>query len=289
MLEEMVRINLDSMLDKWNRISKGTMHGRMGLPIRMELVTLLLQGLRVLEMGIKPGDMDEIDKVNTNCILMANLQHAFTSGTQFNKAPVYDTDGSAELQLNDNCYDNKIFNMFTQEEQYMDLLEPIPEPQLVPQNDNHVTSVSPSVVQSGGTVEKSSAPNKKTRAHQETVYRNLVDQVAQNTLELAQKSREKMRFLKKEIKPANYAKINHLSGVFVPQTTKSKEELFLSNVSNMVTVSKTISIPNEDLSDDTIPSVARKFLNEVKNSLVTLQRVETKNDFGSTQLVIFCS
>nr|GEU31359.1 hypothetical protein [Tanacetum cinerariifolium] len=34
-----------------------------------------------------------------------------------------------------------------------------------------------------------------------------------------------------------------------------------------------ISTPNEDLSDDTTPSVARKFLNEVKSSLVTLQRV----------------
>nr|GEW90668.1 integrase, catalytic region, zinc finger, CCHC-type, peptidase aspartic, catalytic [Tanacetum cinerariifolium] len=87
------------------------------------------------------------------------------------------------------------------------------------------------------------------------------------------REREKMRLLKKEIKPANYAKINHLSGVFVPQTTKSKEELFLSNFSNMVTVSKMIYIPNEDLSDDTTPSVARKFLNEVKSSLVTLQRV----------------
>nr|GEX50806.1 hypothetical protein [Tanacetum cinerariifolium] len=62
-------------------------------------------------------------------------------------------------------------------------------------------------------------------------------------------------------------------GVFVPQTTKSKEELFLSNVSNMVTVSKTISIPNEDISDDTALSVTQKFLNEVKSSLVTLQRV----------------
>nr|GEV06133.1 hypothetical protein [Tanacetum cinerariifolium] len=82
-----------------------------------------------------------------------------------------------------------------------------------------------------------------------------------------------MRSLKKEIKTANYAKINHLSRVFVPQTTKSKEELFLSNVSNMVTISKTISVPNEDLSDDTSPSVARKFLNEVKSSRVTLQRV----------------
>nr|GEW90550.1 hypothetical protein [Tanacetum cinerariifolium] len=69
--------------------------------------------------------------------------------------------------------------MFTQEEQYTDLLEPILEPQLVPQNDNHVTSIAPSMVQNEGTVEPSSAPNEETHAHQETVYRNLVDQVAQ--------------------------------------------------------------------------------------------------------------
>nr|GEU39288.1 retrovirus-related Pol polyprotein from transposon TNT 1-94 [Tanacetum cinerariifolium] len=125
------------------------------------------------------GDLDEIEEVNANCILMANLQHGSTSGTQLDKAPVYDTDGSAEVQLNVNCYDNEIFNMFTQEEQYTDLLQPIPEQQLVPQNDNHVTSVAPSMVQSGGTVETSSASNEETRAHQETVYRNLVDQVAQ--------------------------------------------------------------------------------------------------------------
>nr|GEX05570.1 hypothetical protein [Tanacetum cinerariifolium] len=58
------------------------------------------------------------------------------------RAPVYDTDGSAE-------------------------------------NDNHVTSVAPSMVHSEGTVKTSSAPNGEIRAHQETVYRNLVDQVAQ--------------------------------------------------------------------------------------------------------------
>nr|GFA32284.1 hypothetical protein [Tanacetum cinerariifolium] len=92
------------------------------------------------------GDLDEKEEVNANCILMANLQHASTFGTQLDKAPVYDTDGSAEVHLNENCYDNEIFNMFTQEEQYTDLLEPIPEPQLVPQNDNHVTSVAPSMV-----------------------------------------------------------------------------------------------------------------------------------------------
>ncbi|GJX79540.1 retrovirus-related pol polyprotein from transposon TNT 1-94 [Tanacetum coccineum] len=41
----------------------------------------------------------------------------------------------------------------------------------------------------------------------------------------------------------------------------------------MANVSKSISIPNEEFSDDTTPSVARKFLNEVKSTIVTLQRV----------------
>ncbi|GJR50615.1 hypothetical protein Tco_1401136 [Tanacetum coccineum] len=43
------------------------------------------------------ADLDEIEEVNANCILMANLQQASTSGTQTNKAPVYDSDGSAEV------------------------------------------------------------------------------------------------------------------------------------------------------------------------------------------------
>ncbi|GJT47568.1 retrovirus-related pol polyprotein from transposon TNT 1-94 [Tanacetum coccineum] len=41
----------------------------------------------------------------------------------------------------------------------------------------------------------------------------------------------------------------------------------------MANVSKSISIPNDEFSDDTTPSVAWKFLNEVKNTIVTLQRV----------------
>nr|GEX12911.1 hypothetical protein [Tanacetum cinerariifolium] len=68
------------------------------------------------------ADLDEIEEVNANCILMANLQQASTSGTQTDSAPVYDTDGSA--QVHENCDDNEIFNMFTQEEQYTELLEP---------------------------------------------------------------------------------------------------------------------------------------------------------------------
>nr|GEY71497.1 hypothetical protein [Tanacetum cinerariifolium] len=42
------------------------------------------------------GDLDEIEEVNANCILKANLQHESTSGTHLDKAFVYDTDGSAE-------------------------------------------------------------------------------------------------------------------------------------------------------------------------------------------------
>ncbi|GJW87450.1 retrovirus-related pol polyprotein from transposon TNT 1-94 [Tanacetum coccineum] len=41
----------------------------------------------------------------------------------------------------------------------------------------------------------------------------------------------------------------------------------------MACVSKSISIPNEEFSDDTSPSVARKFLNEVKSTITTLQCV----------------
>nr|GFA22715.1 hypothetical protein [Tanacetum cinerariifolium] len=66
-------------------------------------------------------------------------------GNQTDSAPVYDTDGSAEVH--ENCDDNEIFNMFTQEEQYTELLEPIPESHHVPQTDNNVISEDTSVEQ----------------------------------------------------------------------------------------------------------------------------------------------
>nr|GFB42774.1 hypothetical protein [Tanacetum cinerariifolium] len=275
---------------------------------------------------------------------------------ELDKAPVYDTDDSAK-------------------------------------NDNHVTSVALPMVQSGGRAERSSAPNEETRAYQETVYRNLVDQVAQvnmvncnmratnselkyelarykiqeQRIEISQEKYDKLekcyqksvyqeqcltrkinalplssakqittlnneisnlnkhlskeksyisslieekkklkhdfktredKFLDKEVdlearikdpenillkrdqtvhtmhmlnpNPDSFYHPNQKMalGVFVPQTTQSKEELFLSNVSNMVTVSKMISTPNEDLSDDTTPSVARNFV-DVPSDLQT--------------------
>nr|GFA89749.1 hypothetical protein [Tanacetum cinerariifolium] len=96
---------------------------------------------------------------------------------------------------------------------------------------------------------------------------------SEETLQLAQESRDKMKQMNKEIKPANYTKINHLSGVFVPQKALSLEELYFSNNSKTANVSKSFLTSNEDLSDDTTPSVARKFINEVKSTILTLQRV----------------
>nr|GFA44280.1 hypothetical protein [Tanacetum cinerariifolium]GFA44813.1 hypothetical protein [Tanacetum cinerariifolium] len=117
------------------------------------------------------ADLDEIEEVNANCILMANLQQASTLGTQTDSAPVYDTDGSAEVH--DNCNDDEIFNMFTQEEQYTKLLEPIPESYQVSQNDNDVISEDTSMEQGGKTVEQHPANFEETRALYESLYRNL--------------------------------------------------------------------------------------------------------------------
>ncbi|GKC24177.1 retrovirus-related pol polyprotein from transposon TNT 1-94 [Tanacetum coccineum] len=98
------------------------------------------------------GDIDEIEEVNANYILMANLQQASTSGTQTDNASVYDSDGSAKVHHSENCYDNDIFNMFTQEEHS-------------------------SVEQSGGTVDQHPATVEETRALYDSLYNNLVTEV----------------------------------------------------------------------------------------------------------------
>nr|GEY60977.1 ribonuclease H-like domain-containing protein [Tanacetum cinerariifolium] len=121
------------------------------------------------------ADLDEIEEVNANCILMANLQHVLTSGTQTDNALIYDTDGSAEVH--ENCDDNEIFNMFTQEEQYTELLEPISELHQVPQNVNEVISEDTGVEQGGETVEQHPANFKETHALYESLYQNLAIEV----------------------------------------------------------------------------------------------------------------
>nr|GEZ75143.1 hypothetical protein [Tanacetum cinerariifolium] len=121
------------------------------------------------------ADLDEIEEVNANCILMANLQQASTSGTQTDSPSVYDTDESAEVH--GNCDDNEIFNMFTQEEQYTELLKPILESHQVPQNDNVVIFEDTSMEQGGETVEQHPVNFEETRALYESLYQNLAIEV----------------------------------------------------------------------------------------------------------------
>nr|GEX35968.1 hypothetical protein [Tanacetum cinerariifolium] len=121
------------------------------------------------------ADLDEIEEVNANCILMVNLQQASTSGTQTDSAPIYDTDGSAEVH--ENCDDNEIFNMFTQEKHYTELLEPIPESHQVPQTDNDVIPVDTSVKKGEETVEQHPVNFEEIRALYESLYQNLAIEV----------------------------------------------------------------------------------------------------------------
>nr|GEY99889.1 hypothetical protein [Tanacetum cinerariifolium] len=180
---------------------------------------------------------------------------ASTSGTQTDSAPVYDTDGSAE--------DTSVEQGGETVEQH-------------PANFEKRRALYESLYQNLAIeVEKVNSVNRKlkeTNANMTTEHARYKNQERQ-TLQLAQESHDKMKQMNKEIKPANYTKINHLSRVFVPQKALSREELYFSNNSKTANVLKSFLIPNEDHSDDTSPSVARKFLNDVKSTIVTLQRV----------------
>nr|GEW00244.1 hypothetical protein [Tanacetum cinerariifolium] len=131
---------------------------------------------------VAAANLDEIEEVNSNYILMANLQQASTSGTQTDKAPVYDSDGSADVHHYNNCYNNDIFNMFTQEEQYTELLEPIPKLHHVQHNDSNVIFKVSSVEQDVGTVDQYPKTVEETRAYFESLYNNLAIKVEKDEI-----------------------------------------------------------------------------------------------------------
>nr|GEZ63341.1 hypothetical protein [Tanacetum cinerariifolium] len=86
------------------------------------------------------ADLDEIEEVNANCILMANLQQASSSGTQTDSTPVYDSDGSAE-------------------------------------NDNNIISEVTDMEQDRETIEQHPANFEETRTLYESLYQNLAVEV----------------------------------------------------------------------------------------------------------------
>ncbi|GJR05097.1 hypothetical protein Tco_0528081 [Tanacetum coccineum] len=85
-------------------------------------------------------DYEEIEEVNANCILIANLQQASTSGTHADKAHVYDLDGSTK-------------------------------------DDSNVIPVDSSMDPSGGIIEQHHATIEETHAFYESLYNNLVIEV----------------------------------------------------------------------------------------------------------------
>nr|GEW53062.1 hypothetical protein [Tanacetum cinerariifolium] len=126
------KLNYSTPTNNNQRISSNTRNRQiaqpsmnMGQDRQMQMVGGIQLQAEEYDLMAAAADLDKIEEVNANCILMANLQQASTSGTQTDSAPVYDTDGSGEVH--ENCDDNEIFNMFTQEEQYTELLEPIPD------------------------------------------------------------------------------------------------------------------------------------------------------------------
>ncbi|GJT96929.1 hypothetical protein Tco_1092447 [Tanacetum coccineum] len=108
---------------------------------------------------------DEIEEVNANDTLKAILQQALTSGTQTNKARVYDSEAK--------------------------LLEPISEPHQVQQNDSNVIFAVSSVEQSGGTVEQNPATIEETHAYFVSLYNILAIEV------------EKVNLVNRKIKETN--------------------------------------------------------------------------------------
>nr|GFC07838.1 hypothetical protein [Tanacetum cinerariifolium] len=116
------------------------------------------QNPRVQNIGNQNGLIGVQGNGNQNQIGNGNLVEAVLREMQLGKwkpdmvlqlqgssAPVYDSDGSAKVH--ENYDDNEIFNMFTSEEQYAELIKPIPESHQVPQNDNDVISKDTSVEQ----------------------------------------------------------------------------------------------------------------------------------------------
>nr|GEY28563.1 hypothetical protein [Tanacetum cinerariifolium] len=177
-------------------------------------------------------------------------------------APVYDTDRSAEVH--ENCDDNEIFNMFTQEEQYTKLFKPIPKSHQVPQSDNDVIPVDTSMEQGGETVEQHPVNFKETRALYESLYQNLAIEVekvnlvnrklketnADITTELARFKNQERCF---EISQENNDKLERCYQQFVYQEqclSKKINALHLSSGKQIMTLNEQISELNKQLSKE---------------------------------------
>ncbi|GJR59901.1 hypothetical protein Tco_1502063 [Tanacetum coccineum] len=199
--------------------------------------------------------------LQTQLLIAQKEEQASTSGTQTDKAPVYDSDGSAEVQFYDNCYNNDIFNMFTQEEQYTELLEPILEPHQVQQNDSNVIYEVSSVEQDGGTVEQHPAIVEETHAYFESLYNNLAIKVEkvntvnrklrETNVDLTTEYKNQEKYF--EISQEKYDKLErcYQKSVYQEQClTKKINALHLSSGKQITTLNEEIANLNNQLSKE---------------------------------------
>nr|GEU38786.1 hypothetical protein [Tanacetum cinerariifolium] len=143
---------------------------------------------QIAQPGMNMGQDRQIQMVGGNANQNGN-GNLVTARVEGNTAR--HTDGSDEVHDYENCYDNEIFNMFTKEEHYTELLEPIPESHQVPQNDSNVISEVTSVEQSGETAEQHPANFEETRALYDSLYQNLAIEV------------EKVNMINRKLKETN--------------------------------------------------------------------------------------
>ncbi|GJX73690.1 copia protein [Tanacetum coccineum] len=187
------------------------------------------------------GACEETERANANCTLENNLQQASTSGTQSDKAPVYDSERtSAELSM-----EKSTVSSLQEEKKRLKSDFKIREDELLDkqiQLENKIKELNNILVKTGQSIQTmhmlSPKPDsfyhteqKMALGYQNPFYLKQAQQKQQSlyngkailekhdppavydseeTLELAQESRLKMKQLNKEIKPANYTKINHL-------------------------------------------------------------------------------
>nr|GEW58339.1 reverse transcriptase domain-containing protein [Tanacetum cinerariifolium] len=195
------------------------------------------RGVEEYDLMAAAADLDEIEEVNANY-------------------------GSAEVH--ENCDDNEIFNMFTQEEQYNELLEPILEPHQVPQIDNNDISEVTSVELSRETVEQHPANFEETRALYDSLHQNLAIEVEKVnsvnrklketnvdlTTELARFKNQKRCF---EISQEKYDKRErcYQQSVYQEQCLSKKiNALHLSTGKQIITLNEQISDLNKHLSKE---------------------------------------
>ncbi|GJV52153.1 retrovirus-related pol polyprotein from transposon TNT 1-94 [Tanacetum coccineum] len=204
-------------------------------------------GIKEFNLMAAAADLDEIEEVNANCILMANLKQALTSGTQSDKAPVYDSDRSAE---------------------YTELLEPIPKPHQVSLNDSNVIYEVSSVEQAVE-VEKVNTVNCKMK-----------ETNAELTIELARYKNQEKCF---EISQEKYDKLERCYQLSVYQEqclTKKINALHLSSGKQITALNEEISNLNKQLSKKK-PTVSS--LQEEKKRLKSIFKIR-EDEFLDKQI-----